>query len=304
MSGSLVECVPNFSEGKDARKVDGIAASIASVEGIAVLDVTLDPDHNRSVITFAGSPEAAAEAAIRAVARAVESIDLNSQAGVHPRIGAADVVPFVPLRNITLQACAGLATVAGEQIWRRLGVPVYLYEAAARRADRVNLEDIRRGGFEKLRERVASDPRWLPDFGDAALHPTAGAAAVGARKLLVAFNINLNTPEVGIARDIAKKIRASSGGLPCVKAMGVRLESRDLAQVSMNLTDFERTPVSRVFAEVRDLAGTHGVAIAGCEIIGLIPKKALEGAEEWLPLVEGFRPEMILEDKLKLGPLE
>src|SRR5713226_9278856 len=171
MSGSLVECVPNFSEGKDARKVDAIAASIASVGGIAVLDVTLDPDHNRSVITFAGPPEAAAEAAIRAVARAVEAIDLNTQAGVHPRIGAADVVPFVPVCGISLQACAGLATIAGEQIWRRLGVPVYLYEAAARRADRVNLENIRRGGFEKLRDEVRVNTERRPDFGEAALHP-------------------------------------------------------------------------------------------------------------------------------------
>src|SRR5256885_9415959 len=208
MSGPLVECVPNFSEGKDRRKVDDIADSVASVAGVKVLDVTLDADHNRSVITFAGAPEAAAEGAIRAVARAVESIDLNSQAGVHPRIGAADVVPFVPVRGISLQTCAELATITGEQIWRRLGVPVYLYEAAARRADRVNLEDIRRGGFEALRERVAADPRWLPDFGDAALHPTAGATVVGARKFLIAFNINLQTADVALARAIAQKIRA------------------------------------------------------------------------------------------------
>lgn len=299
MSGSLVECVPNFSEGKDRRKVDDIASSIESVAAVKVLDITLDPDHHRSVITFAGPPEAAAEAAIRAVAHAVESIDLNSQAGVHPRIGAADVVPFVPLRNISLQACAGLATVVGEQIWRRLGVPVYLYEAAARRSDRVNLEDIRRGGFEALQERVAGDPRWLPDFGDAALHPTAGATVVGARKFLIAFNINLETANVALARDIAKRIRTSSGGMPCVKAMGVLLQSRGLAQVSMNLTDFERTPVSRVFDAVRDMALAGGVMIESCEIIGLIPRKALDDSGEWLPLVEGFQPDMVLENRLE-----
>jgi glutamate formiminotransferase len=300
MTGSLVECVPNFSEGRDQRKVDAIASSVASVAGISVLDVTLDPDHNRSVITFAGPPDAVETAAIRAVARAVESIDLNSQAGVHPRIGAADVVPFVPVRGISLQACAGLATITGEQIWRRLGVPVYLYEAAARRADRINLENIRRGGFEALRDLVRTDPDRLPDFGDGELHPTAGATAVGARKFLIAFNINLETPDVTIARNIAREIRTSSGGLPCVKAMGVRLESRNLAQVSMNLTDFERTPVHRVFAEVRERAAALEVAIAGCEIIGLIPRKALEASEEWLAKVEGFRPELIIENRLGL----
>jgi glutamate formiminotransferase len=299
MTGPIVECVPNFSEGRDARKVDTIAAAVVSVQGVRLLDITLDPDHNRSVITFAGPPDAVGEAAIRAVARAAESIDLNQQAGVHPRIGAADVVPFVPVRDVTLQACAGLATIVGEQIWRRLGIPVYLYEAAARRADRVNLENIRRGGFEKLREAVRTDPQRRPDFGDAELHPTAGATVVGARKFLIAFNINLRTPDVGIAREIARKIRASSGGLPCLKAMGVRLESRNLAQVTMNLTDFERTPVSQVFAAVRDEAAARGVSIAASEIIGLIPRKALEGAEEWAPTVEGFRPEMILENRLE-----
>jgi len=298
MPEPLVECVPNFSEGRDASKVDAIAASIASIPGATVLDVTLDPDHNRSVITFAGQAGAVAEAAIRGVARAVELIDLTTQAGVHPRIGAADVVPFVPLRDITLRECASLAADAGEQVWRRLGVPVYLYEAAARRADRVNLENIRRGGFEQLRELVRTDPLRRPDFGGAELHATAGATVFGARKFLIAFNINLNTPDVGIAREIAKTIRSSSGGLSCVKAIGVRLESRNLAQVSMNLTDFERTPVRAVFETVRHLAASRGVGIAGSEIIGLIPERALEGSGEWLPTVEDFRPERILENRL------
>ena len=298
MTGPIVECVPNFSEGKDRQKVDAIAAAIASVQGIVVLDVTLDPDHNRSVITFAGPAASVGEAAFRAVAQAAESIDLTRQSGVHPRIGAADVVPFVPVRDITLAECAALAAAVGEQIWSRLRVPVYLYEAAARRPDRVNLENIRRGGFEKLRDLARTDPDRHPDFGEAALHPTAGATVVGARKFLVAFNINLKTPDVKLAEAIAKRIRASSGGLPFVKAMGVRLKSRNLAQVSMNLTDFEVTAVSTVFATVSAEAALAGVDIAGSEIVGLIPRKALEGSEDWLPTVENFHPGVILENRL------
>jgi glutamate formiminotransferase len=298
MTGPIVECVPNFSEGQDAEKVHAIAAAIGSVQGIVVLDVTLDPDHHRSVITFAGPADSVGEAALLGVARAVESIDLTRQSGVHPRIGAADVVPFVPVQNITLKECEDLAAAVGEQIWRRLHVPVYLYEAAARRPDRVNLENIRRGGFEKLRDLVRTDPDRRPDFGEAALHPTAGATVVGARKFLVAFNINLNTPNVKLAQAIAKRIRASSGGLPFVKAMGVRLKSRNLAQVSMNLTNFEITPISTVFAIVCAEAALAGVNIAGSEIVGLIPRKAMEGSEEWLPTVENFNPGVILESRL------
>jgi glutamate formiminotransferase len=298
MTGTIVECVPNFSEGKDSGKVHAIATAIASVQGIVVLDVTLDPDHHRSVITFAGPADSVGEAALLGVAQAVESIDLTRQSGVHPRIGAADVAPFVPVQNITLKECAELAADVGEQIWSRLGVPVYLYEAAARRPDRVNLENIRRGGFEKLRDLVRTDPDRRPDFGEAALHPTAGATVVGARKFLVAFNINLNTPDVKLAQAIAKRIRASSGGLPFVKAMGVRLKSRNLAQVSMNLINVEMTPISTVFAIVSAEAALAGVDIAGSEIVGLIPRKALDGSEDWLPTVENFTPEMILENRL------
>ena len=298
MTGPIVECVPNFSEGQDAGKVHAIATVIASVQGIMVLDVTLDPDHHRSVITFAGPADSVAEAALLAVEQAVETIDLTRQSGVHPRIGAADVVPFVPLRNITLKECAGLAADVGQQIWSRLRVPVYLYEAAARRPDRVNLENIRRGGFEKLRDLARTDPDRRPDFGEAALHPTAGATVVGARKFLIAFNINLNTPDVKLAQTIAKKIRASSGGLPFVKAMGVRLKSRNLAQVSMNLTNFETTSVSTVFAIVSAEAELAGVDIAGSEIVGLIPRRALDGSEDWLPTVENFNPAIILENRL------
>jgi glutamate formiminotransferase len=300
MTAPIVECVPNFSEGKDAEKVGSIADAIAAIAGVTVLDITLDADHNRSVITFAGPPQNVAEAAVQAVSRAVALIDLTRQSGVHPRIGAADVLPFIPVKSITLDECAVLATAAGERIWRDLRVPVYLYEAAARRPDRVNLENIRRGGFEKLRELVRSDPERRPDFGDAALHPTAGATVVGARKFLIAFNINLNTPDVAVAQQIAVKIRTSSGGLPALKAMGVRLDSRNLAQISMNLTDFEQTPVNVVFTAVRDLAGQRGISVAGSELIGLIPRRALAHSEEWLPTVENFHPGLILEDRLGL----
>jgi glutamate formiminotransferase len=202
------------------------------------------------------------------------------------------------VQDITLAECADLATAVGERIWSRLRVPVYLYEAASRRPDRVNLENIRRGGFEKLRDMVRTDPERRPDFGEAALHPTAGATVVGARKFLVAFNINLNTPDVQVARAIAKNIRTSSGGLPYVKAMGVRLESRNQAQVSMNLTDFERTPVHTVFEAVRNQAALEGVTIAGSEIVGLIPRKALDGSEDWLATVENFNDGLILENRL------
>lgn len=303
MAETLVECVPNFSEGRDPKVVSAIESAIASVAGIVILDRAQDADHNRSVITFAGAPEAVGEAAVRGAGRAVDLIDLSRHSGVHPRIGAADVIPFVPVEGVTLGGCARIAEWAGQQIWSRFGVPVYLYEAAARRPDRVNLENVRRGRFEGLREDVRRNPARKPDFGDAALHPTAGAVAVGARKFLVAFNINLDTTDLEIAQQIAVRIRASSGGLPYVKALGVPLVSRRMVQVTMNLTDFERTPVHRVFETIRAEAGLYGVRIASSEIIGLIPQKALEHSREWLPTVENFREEVIFENRLKAAAL-
>lgn len=300
MPEPIVECVPNFSEGRSSQTVEAIASAIKGVERVAVLGLTLDKDHNRSVISFAGPPDAVLEAAFQAVARAVGMIDLTLQKGVHPRIGAADVVPFVPVRDFSLKESVRLATITGERIWRELGVPVYLYEAAAKKPERAFLEHIRRGGFEELRELVRIDPSRRPDFGSPELHPTAGATIVGARKFLIALNINLATSDVAIARRIARKIRASSGGLPCVKALGLLLESRNLAQVSMNLTDFERTPVSTVFSAVREEAAREGVAIAESELIGLIPRAALDGSNEWLPTVTGFHPGLILEYRLGL----
>ena len=276
MAGRLVECVPNFSEGRDRGTVDALAAAVLSVPGVALLDRQMDPDHNRSVLTMAGEPGRVAEAAVRAAAKAVERIDLNRHGGVHPRIGAADVIPFVPLEGSAIDECAELAVLTGERLWRELGVPVYLYEAAARRADRVNLENIRRGQFEVLRREAPVNPGRAPDIGGPALHPTAGATAAGARRFLIAFNINLGTPDAAIARRIARTIRESGGGLRHVKAMGVSLASRNLAQVSMNLTDFERTPMHEVFLAVSREAARCGVSVVGSEIVGLIPSKALE----------------------------
>jgi glutamate formiminotransferase len=298
MSRRLVECVPNFSEGRDRAKVDAIVAAIRSVPGALVLDVELDADHNRSVITFAAPPQIVVEAALAGVAKAVELIDLNRHQGVHPRIGAADVVPFVPLEGVTLDDCVKLAEKCGAEIWKRLKTPVYLYEAAARRPDRANLENIRRGQFEGLREEIATNPDRAPDFGGPAVHPTAGATVVGARKFLIAYNINLHTPDVEIAKRIAKTIRHSSGGFRYVKAMGVPLASRNLAQVSMNLTDFEQTPIHRVFETVRSEAQRYGVDVAGSEIVGLIPKKAIEMTADFYLRCENFSPSLVLENRV------
>ncbi len=297
-SPQLVECVPNFSEGRDASKVDAIIDAIRSVRGIVILDRELDADHNRSVVTFAGPATAAVEAAFRGVERAVALIDLRNHSGVHPRIGACDVVPFVPVEGVTLDDCVRLANELAKRLWERLSVPVYLYEAAARRPDRVNLENIRRGQFEGLREEVRTNPDRRPDFGEAELHPSAGATVVGARKFLIAYNINLNTADVEIAKRIAKAIRFSSGGFRYVKSMGVPLASRNLAQVSMNLTDFEQTPIHRVFETVRAEAARYGASIVGSEIVGLIPKRALEMTAEWYLQVENFHPSLVLENRL------
>jgi glutamate formiminotransferase / formiminotetrahydrofolate cyclodeaminase len=295
----LVECVPNFSEGREATKLEAIVAVMREVAGVFVLDQESDPDHNRSVVTLAGEPEAVVEAAVRAVGKAAELIDLTHQTGAHPRIGATDVVPFIPIEAVTLEDCVALARQAAGEIWDRYRIPVYFYEAAAQRTDRKNLENIRRGQFEGLREEVAQNPDRTPDVGERRLHPTAGATVVGARKFLIAYNINLNSPDLSIAKAIAKKIRFSSGGLPCVKAMGVELHSRHLAQVSMNLTDFETTPIHRVFEVVKREAESRDTTIAGSEIIGLIPRRAIEMTAEYFLKIENFSPTLVLENRLE-----
>jgi glutamate formiminotransferase / 5-formyltetrahydrofolate cyclo-ligase len=301
MTDPLIECVPNFSEGRDPKVVAAIVAAMA-VDGVRLLDYSRDADHNRSVVTIAGSPAAVVEAAVRGAGRAAELIDLTAQRGVHPRIGAADVIPFVPVRNISLEQCVLLARQAGAEIWSRYGVPVYFYEAAAARPDRALLEEVRRGQFEGLRDAVRREVARRPDVGGPDLHPTAGASAVGARRFLIAWNLYLDTADVGTARSIAREIRASGGGLTGVKAMGVVAQGE--AQISMNITDFQKTPVSQVYAAVVEKAARFGVKVSRGELIGLIPEDAAERESEWLRHFHEFDPEeKILERKLK-RPLE
>ncbi|MGA9446283.1 MAG: glutamate formimidoyltransferase [Candidatus Sulfotelmatobacter sp.] len=292
---TLVECVPNFSEGRDKGKVDAIVAAM-KLEGVYLLDREMDADHNRCVITLVGQREAIQEAAIRGVGKAAELIDLNVHKGAHPRMGATDVVPFIPIDGVTIGDCVAMARHVGEEIWKRFQIPVYLYEAAATTPERQNLESIRRGQFEGIRAEIATNVARRPDFGEARVHPTAGATVVGARKFLIAYNVFLNTPDVEIAKKIAKTVRFSNGGMRFVKGAGFLV--RGLAQVSMNLTDFEQTPVHRVFEMVKREAARYGVAPVSSEIVGLIPKKALEQAAEWFLQVENFDSSLILENRL------
>lgn len=292
---TLVECVPNFSEGRDTAKVDAIIDAM-KMPGVYLLDREMDSDHNRCVITLVGEREAIQEAAIRGVGKATELIDLNTHTGAHPRMGAADVVPFIPIDGVTIEDCVAMANHVGAEIWKRYQVPVYLYEAAARVPERQGLENIRRGQFEGIRSEIATNPARRPDFGDPCLHPTAGATVVGARKFLIAYNVFLNTPDVDIAKKIAKAVRFSSGGMRFVKGAGFLV--RGLAQVSMNLTDFEQTPIHRVFEMVKREAARYGISPVSSEIVGLIPKKALEQAAEWFLQVEHFDSSLILENRL------
>ena len=292
---SLVECVPNFSEGRDPAKVDAIVQAM-NIPGVYLLDREMDADHNRCVITLVGDREAIQEAAIRGVGKAAELIDLTRHQGAHPRMGAADVIPFIPIDGVTIQDCVAMARHVGAEIARRFEIPVYLYEAAATTPERKNLENIRRGQFEGIRDEIATNPARRPDFGEPRLHPPAGATVGGARKPLIAYNVFLNTPDVGIAKKIAKAVRFSTGGLRYVKGAGFLV--RGLAQVSMNLTDFEQTPIHRVFEFVKREAARYGVVPVSSEIVGLIPKLALEQASEWFLQVENFDSSLILENRL------
>jgi glutamate formiminotransferase / formiminotetrahydrofolate cyclodeaminase len=295
MPSTLVECVPNFSEGRDPAKVDAIVEAM-KIPGVYLLDREMDSDHNRCVITLVGEREAIQEAAIRGVGKASELIDLTKHQGAHPRMGAADVVPFIPIDGVTIDDCVAMARHVAAEISKRFQIPVYLYEAAAVTPERQNLENIRRGQFEGIRADIATNPARKPDFGECRVHPTAGATVVGARKALVAYNVFLNTPDVDIAKKIAKAVRFSSGGLRFVKGAGFLV--RGMAQVSMNLTDFEQTPVHRVFEFVKREAARYGVIPVSSEIVGLIPKKALEQAAEWFLQVENFDSSLILENRL------
>lgn len=296
-SEPIVECVPNFSEGVDERVVREIVKAM-QVFGVSLLDWSADAAHNRSVATIAGPPEAVCEAVVRAVGVASQKIDLTAQEGVHPRIGAADVVPFVPVKNYSLAQCAILARHAAMDIWRRWGVPSYLYEAAAARPDRVKLEDVRRGQFEGLREAVKRDSAQWPDIGGPDLHATAGATAVGARQFLIAYNLYLADADVATARAIARAIRASGGGMAGVKAMGVVAHGR--TQLSMNITDFRQTPMETVFARAEALAAQHGVRIEEAELIGLIPEESYVPDANWIRPIPQFDPETkVLERRLE-----
>jgi glutamate formiminotransferase / 5-formyltetrahydrofolate cyclo-ligase len=296
-SESIIECVPNFSEGTDPAKVSKIIAAM-QVEGVRLLDWSLDTAHNRSVVTIAGSPDAVVESAVRAAGKAAEIIDLTQQRGVHPRIGAADVIPFIPVSGASLAECALLARNAGLLIWRRYGIPVYFYGAAAARPDRVQLEDVRKGQFEGLRDASRRDASRRPDVGGPELHETAGASAVGARSFLIAYNIHLRDADVTAARAIARDIRASNGGLHGVKALGVLANGR--AQVSMNITDHRTTPMRKVYERILDLANRHGAVIEDGELIGLVPQDAYEPDAEWARNIPNFDPELkVLERRLE-----
>jgi glutamate formiminotransferase len=296
-SDAIIECVPNFSEGTDEEKVGRIVAAM-QVEGVSLLDWSLDKAHNRSVVTIAGPPAAVIAAAVKSVGKAAELINLTKQKGVHPRIGAADVVPFIPVSGISMAECAILARQAGLLIWRTYGVPVYFYGAAAARPDRVQLEDVRRGQFEGLREAVRREAARRPDIGGPELHETAGASVVGARSFLIAYNIHLHQPDISAARAIAREIRASNGGLQGVKAIGVVANGR--AQVSMNITDFRATPMRQIHSTVEHLAQGHGVLIDDAELIGLIPEEAYEPDSEWVSQITGFDPALkVLERRLE-----
>jgi glutamate formiminotransferase len=294
----IIECVPNFSEGQRMEVVEGIAHQIKGVEGVRLLDYEHDKDHNRSVMTFVGGPESVKKAAFAACAKAAELIDLNKHTGEHPRIGATDVIPFIPISNVTMEECVGLARDLGREIAEKLEIPVYLYEHAAIKPERQNLANIRKGQYEGLREAIQKDPERRPDFGPSKLHPTAGATVVGARMPLVAYNVNLNTDDIEIAKSIAKKVRHSSGGLEYVKALGLDIKERGIVQVSMNLTNYEKTPVFKVFEMIKEEAERYGVEILDSEVIGLIPMNALVGSAEFYLKLENFDKSQVLENRL------
>jgi glutamate formiminotransferase len=292
----IVECVPNFSEGRDGKRVKAIVAAMR-VEGVHLLDWSMDADHNRSVVTIAGAPAAVVESAVRGVGKAAELIDLTRQQGLHPRIGAADVIPFVPISGVKLEQCVMFARQAGQEIWQRYGVPVYFYEAAAARPDRANLDDVRRGQFEGLRDTVRKEAARRPDLGGPGLHPTAGACAVGARKFLVEYNLYFDSTDVAMVRAMAREVRAESGGLKSVKAMGVLAHGR--AQLSMNITDFQATPISQVYKLISRLALRHKAVLVEGEIVGLVPEAACERESEWMRQLRGFDPlTKVLESRL------
>lgn len=295
----IVECVPNFSEGRNAETVERLARAIESVEGAVVLDMHMDADHNRSVITFVAERDVVVEAALRVVRLAAELIDLRQHTGQHPRLGATDVLPFVPVRGVTMDDCVQLAHEAGERVAGELSIPVYFYERAALRPERINLEDVRRGGFELLREEIERMAARAPDIGPPHVHETAGATIIGARPFLIAYNINLQSSDLAIARRVARAVRGRDGGLRYLKALGFELGTRGLVQVSMNLVDYEKTQLHHAYEAVRREAARYGVQLAGSEIVGLIPQAALDRAAEYYLQIENFAPGVVLENRIE-----
>lgn len=299
MPSRLVECIPNFSEGRRPETVRQIAEAIAAIKPACVLDTHIDPDHNRSVITFVAPPETIVDAAVNAVRRASELIDMRTHHGEHPRLGATDVLPFVPLDGVSIDDCVRIAHEAGSTIARELEIPVYYYERAALRLDRVNLEDVRRGALELLREQITSNPERTPDAGVARVHDSAGAIAVAARPFLIAFNVILRSNDINIARQIARAIRARNGGLPFLKALGFQLQTRGLVQVSMNLVNYEVTGMAAAFDAVQREADRLGVEIESAELVGLIPNNALDRNAAYFAKLENFSESKILEHRIR-----
>ncbi|MEK6302581.1 MAG: glutamate formimidoyltransferase [Acidobacteriota bacterium] len=295
---NIVECIPNFSEGRRAQVIDQIVAAIKSVPGAVLLDSESDADHNRSVVTFVAEPDRVVDAAIAAAKKAAELIDLNKHSGEHPRMGATDVIPFVPISGVTMDECVQLARTCGERMWSELGIPVYLYEKAATRPERENLATVRKGQFEGIRDEIAINEARRPDYGEARVHPTAGITAVGARPPLIAYNVNLGTSDIEIANKIARAVRHQTGGLRFVKALGFELKDRGIVQVSMNMVNYEGTPLFRAFEMIKREAERYGVSVVGSEIVGLVPQRALNAAADFYLQLESFSEEQILEQRL------
>ena len=293
----ILECVPNFSEGRDFGKIERILEPLRGKEGVKLLDYQRDGDHNRLVVTLVGEPEPLARAVIEAAGAAVAMIDMRAHSGQHPRMGAVDVIPFIPVRKVTMEEAIALSKEVGAALWAEYGLPVFLYEASASSPDRKDLAVVRKGQFEGMAEKLLL-PEWKPDFGERAPHPTAGVVAVGARMPLVAFNVNLDTDNMEIARAIAEAVRHISGGLRYCKAMAVSLKERGITQVSMNMTDFTRTPLYRAFELVRIEARRYGVNVVGSEIVGLVPMDALTATAAYYMGIEGFTPEQVLETRI------
>jgi glutamate formiminotransferase len=295
---NIVECIPNFSEGRRSGVVDQIVAAIRTVQGTVLLDRESDPNHNRSVVTFVAPPDRVVSAAIAAAKKAAELIDLNKHSGEHPRMGSTDVIPFVPISGVTMEDCIALARSCGERLWSELGIPVYLYEKAATRPERENLAMVRKGQFEGIRDEITSSEDRRPDFGEPRVHPSAGITAVGARPALIAYNVNLGTADVQIAKKIANAVRHQSGGFRHVKALGFELKDRGIVQVSMNMVNFEGTPLFRAFELIKREAERYGVPVIGSEIVGLVPQRALNAVADFYLQLENFSENQILEHRL------